>query len=150
MSFFNIEQPLVLVPGEGTHLSVLGEMITLLVSGKESRNSIAVITETSPPGGGTPLHTHHREDEALYVLEGEYEIQCGDRTIIATAGTFVFAPRGIAHRLTNIGAGRSRILGIVTPSGFEGFWQEISLLTAPPCLAEVSAIAQRYGLEIHA
>jgi uncharacterized cupin superfamily protein len=36
------------------------------------------------------LHTHHKEDEALYVLEGEYEIPCGDQTVRAKPGSFVF------------------------------------------------------------
>src|ERR1051326_5506019 len=90
MSFFRANQPVVIAPGEGTHLEVLGDLITLLVSGKQTNGAFTVLSQTSPPGGGTPLHTHHNEDEALYVLNGEYEIQCGDRTVRAGAGAFVF------------------------------------------------------------
>jgi hypothetical protein len=36
---------------------------------------------------------HHQEDEAMYILKGEYEIQCGDQVIRATPGVFVFLPR---------------------------------------------------------
>src|SRR5258708_35940687 len=91
MSFFRTNQPVVLHPGEGTHLDVLGDLITLLVSGKQTSGAFTVISQTSPPGGGTPLHTHHNEDEALYVLAGEYAIQCGDQPLRAVAGSIVFA-----------------------------------------------------------
>ena len=85
MSFFRANQPVVLGPGEGTHLDVLGDLITLLVSGNQTNGAFTVLSQTSPPGGGTPLHTHHNEDEALYVLQGEYEIQCGLQLVPITA-----------------------------------------------------------------
>ena len=109
MSFFRANQAVVLGPGEGTHLDVLGDFITLLISGKETNGAFTVLSETSPPGGGAPLHTHHKEDEALYVLAGDYEIQCGDQTVRAGPGSFVFAPRGIPHKLTNVGTGPSTV-----------------------------------------
>ena len=149
MSFFGTNQPIILSSGEGTHLDVLGELITLLVSGKQTNGVFTVLSETSPPGGGTPLHTHHKEDEALYVLEGEYEIQCGDQMVRAGPGSFVFAPREIPHRLTNVSAGPSKVLGVVSPAGFEGFWEEVSQLAPPPDIEKIMAIAKKYELEIH-
>jgi len=149
MSFFRANQPFVLSPGEGTHLDVLGGVITLLVSGKQTSGAFTVLSATHPPGGGTPLHTHHREDEALYILEGEYEIQCGDKTVRAGAGSFIFAPRDVAHKLTNVSTGPSTVLGVVSPAGFEGFWEEISQLAAPPDIEKILAIAKKYELEIH-
>ncbi len=150
MSFFRANQAVVLEPGEGRHLDVVGDLITLLVSGKETNGAFTVLSETSPPGGGTPLHTHHKEDEALYVLKGEYEIQCGDQTVRARPGSFVFAPREIPHKLTNVSSGPSTVLGIVSPAGFEGFWEEVSQLPLPPNMDAVLAIAKKYQLEIHA
>jgi len=150
MSFFRSSEPIVLGPDEGAHLEVLGDLITLLVSAEQTGGAFTVLSETSPPGGGTPLHTHRGEDEALYVLEGEYEIKCGGRTVRAGPGSFVFAPRDVPHQLTNVGTGASKILGIVSPGGFEGFWREISELPVPPAMEEILAIATKYRLEIHA
>ena len=150
MSFFRANQPVILAPGEGTNLDVLGDLLTLLVSGKQTNGAFTVLSETSPPGGGTPLHTHHKEDEAMYVLEGEYEIECGDKRVRAGAGSFVFAPRDIPHKLTNVNAGSSRVLVFVSPAGFEGFWEEISQLAPPPDIEKIMAIAKKYELEIHA
>lgn len=149
MSFFRVE-PVVVPPGEAAPLQVLGEVIRLLISGKKTNGAFTVLEETSPPQGGTPLHTHHNEDEALYVLEGEYEIRCGDRTVRATPGSFVFAPRAIPHKLTNVSAGPSTVLGIVSPAGFEGFWEEVSALPVRPDVETVMAVAARFQLEVHA
>jgi quercetin dioxygenase-like cupin family protein len=148
MSFFGATQPVVLSRGEGTHLDVLGETITLLVSGQQTNSAFAVLSGTSPPGGGTPLHKHHNEDEALYVLEGEYVIQCGDRTVRAGPGSFVFAPREVPHKLTNVSAGPSTHLGIISPAGFEGFFEEMSRLPRPSAVEQVLELALKYRLEL--
>lgn len=147
MSFFGAK-PVVLGPGEGTHLDVLGNTFTLLVSGKQTNGAFTVLSGSSPPGGGTPLHKHHDEDEALYVLEGEYAIQCGTETVHAGPGSFVFAPREIPHKLTNVSTGTSSHLGIVSPAGFEGFLQEISQLPPPPTVEQIARVAAKYRLEI--
>jgi quercetin dioxygenase-like cupin family protein len=148
MSFFGAAQPVIVGRGEGAHLDVLGEAITLLVSGEQTNGAFAVLTGTSPPGGGTPLHQHQDEDEALYVLEGEYDIQCGAQTVRAGPGAFVFAPRDIPHKLTNVSAGPSSHLGIVSPAGFERFFEEISQLPRPPAVEQITQIAVRYRLAI--
>ncbi len=121
----------------------------LLVSRKQTKGAFSVLTMSTPPGEGTPLHTHHREDEAMYVLEGEYEIQYGDKTVRAGAGSFVFAPREIPHKLTNVSTGQSRILVFVSPAGFEQFFEEINELAQPPDMENILALAKKYELEIH-
>jgi quercetin dioxygenase-like cupin family protein len=150
MSFRGADQPVILGPGEGAQLEVLGDLITLLASRNQTNGAFAVLSETSPPGGGTPLHTHQNEDEALYVLQGDYEIKCGDQTVRAGVGAFVLAPRGIPHQLTNVSSGPSTVLVMVSPAGFEGFFEEVSQLPPPPNLERIMAIAAKYRLEIHA
>lgn len=148
MSFFGVSQPVVLGRGEGTHLDVLGETMTLLASAQQTNGAFTVLSGTSPPGGGTPLHKHHNEDEAFYVLEGEYAIQCGARTVRAGPGSFVFAPREVPHKLTNVSTGPSTHLAIVSPAGFEKFFEELSQLPKPPEVAQLVELAARYRLEI--
>jgi mannose-6-phosphate isomerase-like protein (cupin superfamily) len=142
--------PIVLQPDEGKVLDVLGEILTIKVAGEDTDGAYTIIQEVSPPSGGPPLHLHHREDEAFYVLEGEYEIQCGDGKISATPGSFVFAPRKIPHTFRNISAGPAKVLAIVTPAGIEKFFEELSELTkeGPLDLGEVKEIAERYEIEL--
>ena len=63
-----LDQPIVLPPGEGTVLSVLGEKITCKVASEDSGGRYSIIEEVSPPGGGLPPHIHHETDEIFYFL----------------------------------------------------------------------------------
>ena len=40
----------------------------------------------------SPLHVHHDEDEAWYVLDGKLKFHVGDQVFEALPGTFVFGP----------------------------------------------------------
>lgn len=151
MSFFNTSNklPVVMRPGEGKVLNVLGELITIQLSGEQSGGEYTVLHEISPPQGGPPLHIHHREDEAFFVIEGEYEIICGEDKINVSPGSFVYAPRNIPHTFRNVSQSASKVLVIVTPAGIEKFFEELSQLPqdVPPALETILEIAKRYEIE---
>lgn len=67
-----------------------------------------------PPRWIAPLHLHHRDDEAWYVLEGELCLQLGSDVVEAKAGAAVFVPRGVAHTYWNPGPGLVRYLLVMT------------------------------------
>ena len=139
----------VLQPSDGIHYSVMGAAMTYKVTADDTGGAYSLAIETTPAQGGLPLHVHHREDEALYVLEGEYEIQCGDQTIRATPGVFVFLPRNTPNRYKNIGNTAGKFLYITSPGGFEKLITETSALMAnrQPDMQEVQAVARRHGVE---
>ena len=83
----------VVQPGEGLQYNVMGAMMTYKATAQDTRGTYSLAIEVTPPHGGLPLHVHHQEDEAMYVLEGEYEIQCGDQAFRATAGHWFSFPR---------------------------------------------------------
>ena len=67
-----------------------------------------VIVEWTDRGGGSdppayiaPLHVHHADDEAWYVLEGALAFRVGDDEVLAKAGAGVAAPRGVPHTYWN-------------------------------------------------
>lgn len=63
-----------------------------------------------------PLHVHHDDDEAWYVLEGTLRFRLGDETLEAGPGSAVLAPRGTAHSYGNARRGEpARYLLVVTP-----------------------------------
>jgi quercetin dioxygenase-like cupin family protein len=109
-----------------------------------------------PPGFASPYHTHAREDEAFYVLEGEVAFICAGRWMIAAAGAFVFGPRGIPHGFKVQGAVPARMLVLCAPSGFEQFVLDMSepipdaaATPAPPDMAKLIALATQHGIDIH-
>jgi mannose-6-phosphate isomerase-like protein (cupin superfamily) len=83
--------------------------------------SIAV-AEWSDPGGGAdpplyiaPLHVHHEDDEAWYVLEGCLRVRLGAADVEVPAGGAVIARRGTPHTYWNPRPEPARYLLVMTP-----------------------------------
>jgi len=141
----------IIVPSDGgSKLNVLGIPMVLRIHGRDTGGILSAVESHDVPGGGPPPHIHHREDETFQILEGEYEWTVGERTFVAQKGATIFAPRGVPHTYRYLGQSPGRLLCVITPSGFEGFFEEISALSPQrqqeiPCVLE---IAGKYGLEI--
>ena len=142
--------PKVLASGEGKRLQILAEVGWVKLSGGETGGAYAIMEGQTPPGAGPPPHRHLREDEAFYILEGEYEFNVGGQKIHAPSGTFVFGPRGLAHSFKNIGTTPARMLIVTQPAGIEKFFEEVSQLASsgPPEPSQLRALAANYGIEV--
>ena len=83
------------------------------------------------------------------MLEGEYEFRVGEQTFRAGPGTFVFGPRGIPHTFKCVGPGPGKIQVIISPPGFEAFFEELDVLArqGPPDRGQVVALAGKYGVD---
>jgi mannose-6-phosphate isomerase-like protein (cupin superfamily) len=63
-----------------------------------------------------PLHVHHADDEAWYVLEGTLRFRLAGATFEASAGSAVLAAKGTPHAYGNARKGeRARYLLVMTP-----------------------------------
>ena len=80
-----------------------------------------VIVEWSDAGDSgydwiAPLHIHHADDEAWYVLEGTLRFRLGDQEFEAGPGSSVMAPKGTPHSYGNARKREpARYLLIMTP-----------------------------------
>ncbi|HEY1357904.1 MAG TPA: cupin domain-containing protein [Thermoleophilaceae bacterium] len=112
----------------------------------------SILEHPMPPHAlAAPLHKHSREDEYSYVLEGRMGALLGDDEVYAEAGDLVVKPRGQWHTFWNAGDEPCRILEIIAPGGFEGYFAELVELfeqPGPPDLDKLAEIAGRYGLEM--
>lgn len=144
-------------PGGGKALWVAGFPHTFKVVSEDTNGAYSFIEVSVPPQAGPPPHIHHREDEALYVLEGELEVLDKDRSIKVNAGSFVHIPKGTLHCFKNVGATTARMLALFTPAGFEEFFFEVGQPaiegeTAPPPgpeeIEKTIAVAPKYGMEV--
>ena len=61
-----------------------------------------------------PLHVHHSDDEAWYVLDGELGFRLGDEVVLAAAGSAVVAPRGTPHTYWNAGSIEARYILVMS------------------------------------
>src|SRR5215211_8185811 len=96
--------------GEGQAAWVVGDLYTVKASGEDTGGAFALIEVEVPPQSGPPPHIHRREDEAFYVLEGEFEVHVDDRRLAAGPGTWVTLARGSLHHFRNIGSGAAKML----------------------------------------
>ncbi len=72
----------------------------------------------SPPGPPrfiAPLHLHHADDEAWYVLEGTLCVRSGDEIVEVPAGAAVLVPKGTPNTYWNPSPEPCRYLLIMTP-----------------------------------
>jgi quercetin dioxygenase-like cupin family protein len=134
--------------GEGERSrSPLGGDITYIVRGGQSAGALAALEAVNPPGEGPPLHIHTREDECVYILDGEVRWKLGDQLSATGPGGFVFIPRGLPHTWQNVGDGDSRMLVTFAPAGMEGFFDRLSSMTEFD-LDEFRAAAAEHGMEV--
>ncbi len=96
-----------------------------------------------------PLHRHSNEDEYSFVLEGRMGAQLGDDVLVAEVGDFVFKPRHQWHTFWNPGDEPTRILEVISPGGFERYFDELGeLLKSPDFRPEqIGVLGAGYGLE---
>ena len=72
-----------------------------------------------------PLHVHHRDDEAFYVLDGELSLFVAGEQFVLATGQAALAPRGVPHSY-RVESEEAHWLVITTPAGFESFVREVA------------------------
>jgi quercetin dioxygenase-like cupin family protein len=131
-------------------LYFLGLPTLLRATAETTGGAFGLVEQVLPPGFASPYHTHHLEDEAFYVVEGEMAFVCDGRWTRARPGTYVFGPRNIAHGFKVLGPAPARLLLLCTPGGFEQFVLDMSEPTpAPPDMAKLMAVAAKYTIDVH-
>jgi quercetin dioxygenase-like cupin family protein len=136
--------------GDRADFPVLGNRYIL--RGQDTGGGFALIEhEIAPRSLAAPTHTHQHEDEYSYVLSGRVGIQIGDEVEEAGPGELVAKPRGIPHAFWNAGDEPARLLELISPAGFERYFEELAPHLAgdgPPDLEALAEIQGRYGLSM--
>ena len=134
--------------GERADFPALGTRYIL--RGEETGGRFALIEHEIPPRSlAAPTHMHEREDEYSFVLTGRVGVQVGEDVTEAAAGDFVAKPRGIPHAFWNPGDEPARLLELISPAGFERYFEDMApLLQAggPPDVERLAEVQARYGL----
>lgn len=135
------------IAGGGPCVPFGREKMNIKLATGQSGGELTVVEAEIEPQDGPPLHVHTRENEAYYVLEGEFEFVCGNDTFRGGPGTFVHSPREIPHRYQNVGNSTGRLLFNFTPAGIEAFFTELHQQNQlNPEL--MTGIARKYGITI--
>ncbi|MGO8698078.1 MAG: cupin domain-containing protein [Limisphaerales bacterium] len=142
--------PIVIPDDGGKKLNILGIPMVVRVHGRDTGGVVSAVESHDVPGGGPPPHIHTREDETFQVLEGDYEFTVDSKTFVAKKGATIFAPRGLAYAYRYLGKTPGRLMCVITPAGFEGFFEAIGALTPEEQgdIPRVMGIAKEFGLQI--
>jgi quercetin dioxygenase-like cupin family protein len=62
------------------------------------------------PGQSTVMHSHPREEEAIYVLQGTANMSIGGEEVVVPAGAIVKFPAAVPHDVRNLGQDRLVIM----------------------------------------
>ncbi len=75
--------PYVLGEGEGEAIWYVNNRATIKARAAQTGGAFGLVEMLVAPNHPIPLHIHHAEDEALWVLEGQLTVRAGDRTYTA-------------------------------------------------------------------
>ena len=90
-------RPYALDAGAGDAHWFFGNLVTVKAVSEDTGGRFALTEFINPAGSASPLHVHHDEHEAFYVLEGRAQIHCGNEAFDAGPGSFVMLPKGVPH-----------------------------------------------------
>jgi mannose-6-phosphate isomerase-like protein (cupin superfamily) len=140
----------IMQPGEGATgwLGTVGVQFKLW--GTQTNGAVSVVEHPFPVGALVVPHLHTLEDEYSIVTEGEIGFRSGDREVVLGAGGYITKPRGEMHTMWNAGQVPARMIEIISPSGFESFFRELSeaLADGPPDPEQLMPLAARYGVQL--
>jgi mannose-6-phosphate isomerase-like protein (cupin superfamily) len=149
---FDASQGPRLIPPDGGKAIDMGSFgVRFMTYTEETGGGFSLIEHPIPPRNlVAPLHKHSREDEYSFVLEGRMGALLGDEVVYAEAGDLAFKPRDQWHTFWNAGDTPCRILEIISPGGFEHYFEEMHELMGrvgfdPEAIA---GLAAGYGLEV--
>jgi quercetin dioxygenase-like cupin family protein len=94
-------QPVLSGPGAGRAVTYgSGSSAELKLAGEKSAGDSAAIVWRLRAGDEPPLHTHTREDETVYVLDGAITAHVADQRIGVDAGSYAVLPKNVPHGLS--------------------------------------------------
>jgi DNA-binding transcriptional MerR regulator len=106
------------------HVKLAGEANDCKVSAQDTQGALCVFEFAGGVGG--PRHLHHGQDEWIYVIDGEFNFEVGDKRFRVRAGESVFIPRKVSHVWARAGGEPGKIINVYQPAGkMEEFFREV-------------------------
>src|SRR3954454_24175507 len=118
----SLKEPVLTGPGAGrSRTSGSGSTLELKLYGDQSGGEWAVVETHVRAGDEPPIHTHTREDESIYVVEGAITAYVGDQQFDVEAGSYAALPNNVPHGYTVRGE-EVRLILTLHPAGAEYFF----------------------------
>jgi DNA-binding transcriptional MerR regulator/quercetin dioxygenase-like cupin family protein len=116
-----------------------GEPNDCKVSAQDTNGAVCVFEFTGTGGG--PRHLHHNQDEWIYIIDGKFNFEVGDKRFRAGAGESVFIPRKVAHAWAHVDGKQGKIINVYQPAGkMQEFFSELGKYKGKSLVHEVLSI----------
>ncbi len=132
---------------EGKVVWMGGIGVIFKLFGKDTGGAFSIVEHPLRPKTLVPPHMHAMTDEFSIVVKGKIGARIGDQVVVADPGSYILKPRGIPHTFWNPGQTMARLAEIISPPGFENFFDEAGDLfqaAAPPEFQKLKELAARY------
>ncbi|MGB8328899.1 MAG: cupin domain-containing protein [Polyangiales bacterium] len=129
---------------------MVGQMrIRYLIDGSAT-GSMGIFELTVPPSSNVPPpHSHTRNEECAYVLEGVLRYAVDDVARDLGPGDWMFTPQGSVHHFSNPHDELARALIVLTPDIGAQYFRDVATVVnvgGPPDRAKLLGVMSRYGL----
>jgi len=128
----------------------IGQLGIRYILDGSATNSIGVFELTVPPGSNVPPpHSHSRNEECVYVLDGRLRYMVGSTSRDLGPGECMHTPKGTVHAFSNPFTSVARALIVQSPDIGEQYFREIASVanaSSPPDNVALVAVMARYGL----
>ena len=127
-----------------------GRDLVFKVTGEDTGGAFDYFIVEVAPRGGPPLHVHHRQEETIHVLKGQFKVQIGDETFHCAEGAFAYLPSKVPHAFLNLTDDPAEIIVVYTPGGGHKFYEELGPLTrrGAPDPKAVAALFAKYDMAL--
>ena len=123
--------------------------IRYLIDGSAS-GGMGLFELTVPPGSNVPPpHSHSKNDECIYLLEGTLRYSVDGSTRDLGRGDWMFSPKGSLHQFSNPHAETARALVVQTPDIGAQYFRDVAAVIdagGAPDRAKLLAVMAEYGL----
>ncbi|GGH48398.1 quercetin 2,3-dioxygenase [Microbacterium album] len=129
-------KPFYLDKGHGKKHQLLSQLLTTMISHRETDGKFSVILLQGPASPEpVPAHYHTREDEWTFILEGKVRWWVGDQHRLLFPGDSIYQPANVPHAFKFEGS-YNKMLALNVAGGFEDFFDIVATpsndFVAPP------------------
>ena len=123
--------------------------IQYLIDGTAT-GGMGVFEMTVPPSSNVPPpHSHTRNEECVYVLDGVLRYSVDGVVRDLAPGEWMFTPRGAVHHFSNPHNFTARALIVLTPDIGAQYFRDVAAIInrgGPPDVAKLVGVMSLYGL----
>ena len=128
----------------------IGQLGIRYILDGSATNSIGLFELTVPPGSNVPPpHSHLRNEECVFVLDGRFRYSVGSTSRDLAPGQCMHTPKGTVHAFSNPFTSVARALIVQSPDIGEQYFRDIASVanaSSPPDKAALVAVMSKYGL----